>query len=165
MDLAKKILQLRKSRGMSQDELGEQLSVSWQSVSKWESGQATPELDKLAKLAKFFDVTTDYLIHSSETDELIFKTMTLEREQKKILEGQTQVRNRQFSIMSIGISLLLIVALFVISKYVMFPDYGDGHVFLGKAILVSGSLVIVSLNIFTNWRIRNNPKSISSERN
>lgn len=62
MILAEKILKLRKESGMSQEELAEKLNVSRQSVSKWESAAAYPELDKILQLAGLFGVTTDYLL-------------------------------------------------------------------------------------------------------
>ena len=47
MDFSEKLLTLRKSRDLTQEQLAERLDVSRQSVSKWESGQAVPELDKI----------------------------------------------------------------------------------------------------------------------
>lgn len=57
-----KIITLRKQRGWSQENLAEQLNVSRQSVSKWESGASVPDLDKIILLSKIFGVTTDYLL-------------------------------------------------------------------------------------------------------
>ena len=57
MTLAEKILSLRTQRGMSQDDLAEKLEVSRQSVSKWETAQSTPDLDKIIKLADLFGVS------------------------------------------------------------------------------------------------------------
>jgi len=162
MNLSEKILKLRKSKGMSQDELGEKLSVSRQSVSKWESGQVTPELDKIIKIANIFDVTTDYLLMPSETDELLLKTSVLEREQKKIMNQQEKMKNRQFSIVSSVISLGLIIVMFFISRYIMFPDYGDGYVFLAKTVLVCSTLLIMSVDVYLNWKIRNKKDSNSN---
>lgn len=62
MILADKIIRLRKRFGMSQEELAERMSVSRQAVSKWESGGAIPDLDKILKLGELFGVTTDYLL-------------------------------------------------------------------------------------------------------
>lgn len=62
MILADKILNLRKKNGWSQEELAEQMNVSRQSVSKWESAQSIPDLDKILQLSKIFGVSTDYLI-------------------------------------------------------------------------------------------------------
>lgn len=62
MMLAEKIMTLRKRKGWSQEELAMELDVSRQSVSKWESGASVPDLDKIIKLARLFEVTTDYLL-------------------------------------------------------------------------------------------------------
>ena len=62
MKLADKLFELRKEKGWSQEKLAEQINVSRQSISKWESGQALPELEKVVELSKIFQVTTDYLL-------------------------------------------------------------------------------------------------------
>lgn len=66
MALAEKILSLRTARGMSQDDLAEKLEVSRQSVSKWETAQSTPDLDKIIKLADLFSVSVDELVREGE---------------------------------------------------------------------------------------------------
>ena len=66
MTLAEKILSLRTERGMSQDDLAEKLEVSRQSVSKWETGQSTPDLDKIIRLADLFGVSVDELVRDGE---------------------------------------------------------------------------------------------------
>ena len=68
MNLAGKILYCRKKAGLSQEALAEKLGVSRQAVSKWETGEAVPELSKLVLLAKAFDVTTDWLLSESEPE-------------------------------------------------------------------------------------------------
>lgn len=62
MILAEKITYLRKQKNWSQEELAEQLEISRQSVSKWESGASIPELDKILGMSKIFGVSTDYLL-------------------------------------------------------------------------------------------------------
>lgn len=62
MILAEKIMQLRKKSGWSQEELADKMNVSRQSVSKWESAQSVPDLDKILQLSKIFSVSTDYLL-------------------------------------------------------------------------------------------------------
>ena len=73
MIFSEKLLTLRKAKGITQEQLAEKLDVSRQSVSKWESGQSVPELEKIAALSAFFDVSTDYLLKSSEIDDLSVK--------------------------------------------------------------------------------------------
>ena len=62
MKLAEKLFELRKEKGWSQEKLAEQINVSRQSISKWESGQVLPEIEKIIELSKIFQVTTDYLL-------------------------------------------------------------------------------------------------------
>ncbi len=64
--LADRIQQLRRERGFSQEQLAEKLHVSRQAVSKWESAQAQPDLDKIIALSELFHVTTDYLLKGSQ---------------------------------------------------------------------------------------------------
>lgn len=68
MKTGEKIYTLRKKFGWSQDELGDKLSVSRQSVSKWETGESVPEPAKLLAIAKLFSVSTDYLLDDSEQE-------------------------------------------------------------------------------------------------
>ena len=63
MEFAEKLITLRKSRELTQEQLAEQLNVSRQSISKWESGQVIPEVEKIVELSKVFDLS---LIHISE---------------------------------------------------------------------------------------------------
>ena len=66
MTLGEKIYRLRIERGLSQEAFGEMLNVSRQSVSKWETDQSVPELDKIVAISEIFGVTTDYLLKESE---------------------------------------------------------------------------------------------------
>ncbi|MBQ7767499.1 MAG: helix-turn-helix transcriptional regulator [Oscillospiraceae bacterium] len=62
MILADKIIKLRKRNGWSQEELADKMNISRQAVSKWESAQTIPDLEKILQLSLFFGVTTDYLL-------------------------------------------------------------------------------------------------------
>ena len=66
MTLGEKIQYYRKQNRLSQEELAARVGVSRQAVSKWELGDATPEVDKLVALAKAFGVTTDELLSPEE---------------------------------------------------------------------------------------------------
>lgn len=65
MGLDERLQELRKSRGLSQEQLAEAAGVSRQAVSKWELGESAPELEKVLALSEFFGVTTDYLLKGS----------------------------------------------------------------------------------------------------
>ncbi len=66
MKLHEKIFNQRRLKGLSQEELAEKIGVSRQAVSKWETGEALPEITKLKALADIFGVTTDYLLDDSK---------------------------------------------------------------------------------------------------
>lgn len=85
MMLADKIINLRKKAGMSQEELAGQLGVSRQSVSKWESAQSIPDLDKIIKLSDIFGTTTDYLLRDEleEEEHSINETKSIQGEISK----------------------------------------------------------------------------------
>ena len=65
MTLGEKILQARKDRGLSQEQLATQVGVSRQAISKWELGESTPELENILQLSKVFSLSTDYLLLDS----------------------------------------------------------------------------------------------------
>ena len=62
MTFGEKLQKLRKAQGLSQEELAGRLSVTRQTISKWELDQSTPELALLAQISDIFGITTDYLI-------------------------------------------------------------------------------------------------------
>ena len=68
MTLGEKIVYLRKQQGWSQEDLAEQLGISRQSISKWESETSVPELDKLVRISEIFHVSTDYLLKEDKED-------------------------------------------------------------------------------------------------
>lgn len=87
MILGEKITLLRKKNNYSQEDLANELGISRQSVSKWESGNSIPDLDKIVKMSSLFGVSTDYLLKDeleeetpSETDEMVEdgRSVTLE---------------------------------------------------------------------------------------
>ncbi|MBP0969002.1 MAG: helix-turn-helix transcriptional regulator, partial [Oscillospiraceae bacterium] len=75
MILADKIIENRKKNGWSQEDLAYRLGVSRQSVSKWESAQAVPDMKKILQLSDLFGVSTDYLLRDDieESDPSVIK--------------------------------------------------------------------------------------------
>ena len=66
MNISDRIQNLRKAKGISQEELADRIGVSRQAVSKWESEQSTPDIDKVILLSEYFQTTTDYLLKGIE---------------------------------------------------------------------------------------------------
>ena len=69
MILADKIVELRKKNGWSQEELAEKLNVSRQAVSKWESAQSVPDMNRVLQMSDLFGVSTDYLLKDNLTED------------------------------------------------------------------------------------------------
>ena len=84
MTLGEKIQKLRKQKGFSQEALAEKVTVTRQTISKWELNQSTPDLDFIAQLSNIFNVSSDYLIKDElvEPDELQFKKRTYKLSEK-----------------------------------------------------------------------------------
>ena len=74
MKFNEKLIKLRKEMRLSQEELGNKLNVARQTVSKWELGETTPEMDKLIKMSEIFNITLDELIKDKNNDENINNT-------------------------------------------------------------------------------------------
>lgn len=67
MNIADRIQHLRKSKGISQEELADKIGVSRQAVSKWESEQSIPDIEKIILLSDYFETTTDFLLRGIES--------------------------------------------------------------------------------------------------
>ena len=70
MILGEKIAQLRRKNGWSQEELADKMEISRQAVSKWESGQTMPDLERILRLSSLFGVTIDYLLKDGAEPEI-----------------------------------------------------------------------------------------------
>lgn len=68
MTFSEKLSGLRRKHGLSQEQLADRLGVTRQSVSKWESGQASPEIGKLVAISELFGVSVDYLVKDGLTE-------------------------------------------------------------------------------------------------
>lgn len=69
MEIGEKIMRLRQSKGLSQEELVYRLGVSRQAVSKWETGQTMPDIEKVLAMSELFGVSTDYLLKNNTENE------------------------------------------------------------------------------------------------
>lgn len=111
MGLAEKVQCLRKTKGMSQEQLAELLGVSRQSVSKWESGQSVPEVDKIVQMSEIFNVTTDYILKDTSICEDV---VNLPKEGR---EGLNKSRGVVISgAICLGFSALSVFTMWILSK-------------------------------------------------
>ena len=78
MEFNHKLYELRKQKGLSQEELANKLNVSRQTVSKWELGDSTPDMEKLIGLSDLFDISLDELVLGKEAKAEKQETKTLD---------------------------------------------------------------------------------------
>lgn len=70
MKFNEKLLSLRKRKGLSQEELGMELQVSRQTISKWEAGQSYPDFQRLVLLSDYFNLTLDELVKDIDVQDV-----------------------------------------------------------------------------------------------
>lgn len=78
MNFNEKLINLRKSKGLSQEELGAELYVSRQTISKWESCQSYPDFQRLVLLSDYFGLTLDELVKDIDVEEVRNKNVNNE---------------------------------------------------------------------------------------
>lgn len=140
MTFSEKLLTMRKSKELTQEQLAEQINVSRQSISKWESGLATPELSKIVEMSDYFGVTTDFLLKPTAIDELSVKTEILEKQQEGILLREKKRRRaRRCTAYCLGVYLM-----FFSSRII-------GHQYFeiwNPSVIFSGFLIATAIAIF-----------------
>lgn len=81
MIIGEKLLELRKKKGLSQEEVAQELNVSRQTISKWETDQSTPDFDKIIPICELYNITTDELLRGiKKEDDVGIDTMVNEVE-------------------------------------------------------------------------------------
>lgn len=156
MILGDKIMNLRKKNAWSQEELAEKLGVSRQSISKYESAQVVPDMEKILKLSRIFGVTTDYLL-KDEIEDLEFLDEDFEEDKKLVKVGMEEA-NEYLDLkeisgrnIALGVSLCVISPIFLLlssqayeSQLISAPE----NVVDGISLTVLILFIIVALGIF-----------------
>ena len=128
MILADKIIRLRKKNGWSQEELADKMNISRQAVSKWESAQTLPDLEKILQLGALFGVTTDYLLKDEIEEEEFSNEDSSDTTVKKISieEANTYLEQRKRASWRIALATFLCIlspiALIVLSTLSELPN-------------------------------------------
>ena len=110
MKFNEKLIELRKKEGLSQEELGYKLNVTRQTVSKWELGQTTPEMEKLIEMSKVFNISVDELINESE--EVVNERPIIEDQPIK----EKSSKNNKVLFLIVG-ALIIVVVLIVVKIF------------------------------------------------
>ena len=103
MDFSKKLQELRKQKGLTQEELAQKIYVSRTAISKWESGRGYPSIESLKEIAKFFCVTVDQLLSGEEV-------LTIAQEDQK--QKQSHFRDLVFGLLDLSLVMFLFLPFF-----------------------------------------------------
>ncbi len=145
MDFSEKLIALRKSRNLTQEQLAEKLNVSRQSVSKWESGQVIPDAGKLVEVSKLFDVTLDTLLNPTELDELSLKTDLLAQQQQQMLAREQKRAKVYRNILYTVVIYLVFLALLFVEHDLFFAQKMELY---GKSVILAEFLLATALVLF-----------------
>ena len=124
MKFNEKLLCIRKKKGLSQEELGMELQVSRQTISKWEAGQSYPDFQRLVMLSDYFDMTLDELVKDIDVQDVREKSLTDEKVNSIYLDvenGKAKVKK----LVKILCYIILLIGVFVVAGFILhllFPD-------------------------------------------
>ena len=103
MEFNEKLQELRKQKGLTQEELAESLYVSRTAISKWESGRGYPNIESLKAIAKFYSVTIDELLSGEEV-------LTIAEEDQK--QKESHLRDLVFGLLDLSVAMFFFVPFF-----------------------------------------------------
>ena len=124
MKFNEKLLEIRKKQGLSQEELGMELQVSLQTISKWESGQSYPDFQRLVMLSDYFNMTLDELGKGIDVQDVREKNMTDEKVASIYMGVESGKATLKKILTIISYVVIALIALFVVTflVHLAFPD-------------------------------------------
>ena len=161
MEFNEKLHQLRKRKGLTQEELAEALFVSRTAISKWESGRGYPNIESLKAIAKFFGITIDELLSGDEL-------LTIAEEDTK--QKERHFRDLTFGLLDCSIAMFFFlpffgqkinatiqeVSLLSLTGITTYLKYSYFIIVIG--IIVSGILTLALQNCHKSFWVRNKSK-------
>ena len=122
MTIGEKLYELRKAKGLSQEEVAEKLDVTRQTVSKWETNQSTPDFDKIVPLCELFEISTDELLTGKKTETNNEQEVNKTQEEEKIPTRQ-EIRRKSAEVVSTSIFIyILAIAVLIVAIPVLRMD-------------------------------------------
>ncbi|MCR4961844.1 MAG: helix-turn-helix transcriptional regulator [Lachnospiraceae bacterium] len=128
MDFNNKLYELRKQKGLSQEELANRLNVSRQTVSKWEVGESAPDMEKLAAISELFDISLDELVlnkvpeKEKAPEQIVRSEMYSDIKEHVLTEENRKKAKKGLKIAAIVLGAFLLID--VISMIVYFVFFG-----------------------------------------
>ncbi|MBQ5950660.1 MAG: helix-turn-helix transcriptional regulator [Lachnospiraceae bacterium] len=180
MTIGDRLTELRKSRGLSQEELAAQMALTRQTISKWELGQSSPDVEYVIALCDYFGVTTDYLLKGTEPEPQQERASAPAAAAPAPDRARTEKKEAYTMLFYLGLSVVLLAAsvlliIFVLSliqpwetfiynrQYTGFWGYVLGHdaqvwVYLMFA-LIAGGAGLSAFSVIKKLRAAEEPKA------
>ena len=161
MEFNEKLQELRKQKGITQEELAESLYVSRTAISKWESGRGYPNIDSLKVIAKFFEVTIDELLSGDEL-------LTIAEEDTK--QKEKHFRDLVFGLLDCSIAMFFFLPFFgqtvdgklqevsLLSLNEIAPYLRTAYFVVVIGIIIWGVLTLALQNCHQTFWLRNKSK-------
>src|SRR5699024_3154613 len=108
MSFGEKLQQLRKEKGLSQEDLAYQLNVSRQAVSKWESQNGYPEMEKMILISELFQVSLDYLLKEDYDDSFQKTDTSYHLMSKQKIDDYIQIKKSFALKMALSVSFMIL---------------------------------------------------------
>lgn len=124
MSLGERLLELRKSKHLSQEELADKLNVTRQTISKWETDQSTPDFDKIMPLCELYGITSDELLTGIKDD--------------KVVDTKEDIKKSKLG---------LVVGIFLIFLSIAWVVLADDGLHLSDGIYVPIFLIVLAIGI------------------
>lgn len=119
MTLPERLTKLRKLAGLSQEEVADRLELTRQTVSKWETGQSSPDLDKVLPLCSLYNVTPDELLREGGTDEVEKEMAQNNFEHSEELTNRIVAKKKLRGILG-GVMLYFVAIAFIMTSIAVF---------------------------------------------
>lgn len=137
MTLGEKLFNLRKQKNLSQEEVAEKLNVTRQTISKWETDQSTPDLDKLIPLCELYDISADYLLTGKEET----------KSEEKIVQEDSKKKEMKAKKIALGIFIYFLSIIWImiaIPVFKMNPIIATA-IFLGICAIATYQIVYTAM--------------------
>lgn len=145
MNISERLFNLRKNKNLSQEELANILGVSRQTISKWETGESTPDFDKIIPICEFYGITSDELLSGK----------------KDIVEAKKEDNRNKFARnMAIAIGLYIISVVFVVVADEIFNQE-----IIGIALFFIVNAIATSLIVYSSIKYKSEKENEKEEKN
>ena len=125
MEFNNKLYELRKQKGFSQEELANRLNVSRQTVSKWEVGESTPDMDNLVAISNLFDISLDELVLDKAQEpeepakEVVKSELYSDIKEHVLTKANKEKAKKGLKIAGIALGIFLLIGVISLIVYVI----------------------------------------------